>query len=372
MALRSRPAGRSDGAAPVGAELDAEEPGPGARKPSPRHWLLRALLFPCPAWPMILIWAHVGANWFIHVMVCDCHTWAAGPAIYVVGHALVILQIASFIRTVGTHPGVPPPNWQQLVVAADAEQLHRRGHFACTKDESIVVGLSSSSDDQPCADEACDGAGHAHGGERTWIPVPPRARFVKKRGEVILGFDHDCFWMGVPIGFRNRKFFVLFVCWSAALSLFGAILSSMELYYSEPITKLLAFRPPADSEAFEHLRHVQRNLASNSPMANELFMLSLQLATLSAGTIKVSVSLFFILWVDLVATVLLGCFGVSHVNYIRRNVTSLAPPGEEVYDVGTSENVRQVLGRKRWQWALPIGTPEGDGLNWPRRPPVFM
>lgn len=362
-ALRSRPAVRSE---PVGAALDAEEASaPQTLKPSPRHWLLRALLFPCPAWPMVIIWAHVGANWFLHVMVCDCHTWAAGPALYVVGHALVILQVACFVRTVGTHPGVPPPNWQQLVLASDAEQQeqHRRSHFACTKDESIVVGSASSSADQTCTDEACDS-------KRAWIPVPPRARFVKKRGEVILGFDHDCFWMGVPIGFRNRKFFVLFVCWSAALSLFGAILSMAELYYSEPITKLLTFRPPADSEAYEHLRHVQRNLANNNPMANELFMLSMQLATLSAGTIKVSASIFFILAVDVVATILLGCFGVSHINYIRRNVTSLQPFGEEVYDVGTSENVRQVLGRKRWQWMLPIGTPEGDGLNWPRRPPV--
>ena len=74
---------------------------------------------------------------------------------------------------------------------------------------------------------------------------------------------------------------------------------------------------------------------------------------------------------DLVATVLLGGFGIWHARMLFRGRTSLGPRGEEHFDLGAAANARQVLGRRPALWLLPVwwgDGPEGDGLVWPRRP----
>ena len=35
---------------------------------------------------------------------------------------------------------------------------------------------------------------------RTGQLLPPRARYVRHSGHVVLGFDHYCFWLGSPVG----------------------------------------------------------------------------------------------------------------------------------------------------------------------------
>ena len=41
---------------------------------------------------------------------------------------------------------------------------------------------------------ACKRSGHL---------LPPRARYVRRAGRVIVGFDHWCLWLGTPIGVRT-------------------------------------------------------------------------------------------------------------------------------------------------------------------------
>ena len=42
------------------------------------------------------------------------------------------------------------------------------------------------------------------------------------RPQVVLGFDHYCGWLGVPIGLHNRKGFLLFLSYCGCLSLIAS------------------------------------------------------------------------------------------------------------------------------------------------------
>ena len=108
---------------------------------------------------MVVIWGVVVANWSVH-MLFRAASWS--QAVIFIGHFIVAMQISAYAQCINVHPGSPPPEWPIDV-------------------DSGAAGL------------------------------PPRAYLLRRSGEVILGFDHYCWWIGAPIGFRNRKFFVLFL-----------------------------------------------------------------------------------------------------------------------------------------------------------------
>ena len=71
------------------------------------------------------------------------------------------------------------------------------------------------------------------GGEvckRTGAMLPPRAYIFN--GDLVLGFDHYCGWLGVPIGLHNRKFFVLLLFYGCLLSAFASCLSAYDYHFT--------------------------------------------------------------------------------------------------------------------------------------------
>ena len=53
--------------------------------------------------------------------------------------------------------------------------------------------------------------------------------------ERVLACSQHCFWLGTPIGLHNRKYFVLFVTYSAIFCLMGSVHSWYELSYAMPL-----------------------------------------------------------------------------------------------------------------------------------------
>lgn len=283
---------------------------------------------------MILIWLLVVANYVVHVVTRE--TWW-GARTVLAGHVVLLLQIFSFASAVHTHPGSPPADWED------------KGDVA-----AVTFG--------PATEEAPAG-----------VRVPPRAYYVKRMGATVLGFDHYCWWLGCAIGWRNRKFFVLFVLWSMLLAGFGCVVTGSDLGAMVPGVTMLGGNPrdldPRLVHQLDQLRHA-------NPLGNPMpaLVLALAMSELSGPEMARAVVLSVILMADLVATILLGIFGVWHVHMILRNRTSIGPPGEEAYDVGTGDNWRQVMGRKWWLWPLPMygsgDGPHGDGMSWPTRQTV--
>lgn len=277
-----------------------------------------------PAAPMIFIWFIVAANYVVHMLLRS--EWWSTPVV-VIGHALVAEQLASFAQCVHTHPGSPPAAWSTTAAMAG--------------DGTIVNGMR----------------------------VPPRAFYVKRLGTVVLGFDHYCWWIGGPIGWRNRKFFLQFVLSSAALSGFACVLTAIDL-----ITLVPGLLPPGlggEQQPLHAHRSAQYDvLARNSPYGQPMpmMLIALAFAELRQMDLGYAMALFALVGADAVACLLLGGFGLWHVYMILRNRTSMEPPGEEVYDIGSADNWRQVMGRKWWLWAVPgwlDDAPIGDGMAWP-------
>ena len=276
-----------------------------------------------PTCVMILIWGLVAGNYLMH-MLLRATLWR--PSVIIAGHALLALQIASFVQVTRTHPGSPPAGWS-------------------TEDAT--------------ATSVFDEQGRRVEGVRE--KPPPRAVYVRRLGETVLGFDHFCWWIGVPIGWLNRKFFILFVLWSAALSGFGFALAVIDMNRLVP--------SPTNLHMMEE---VMVKAAMPMPMPTLPFiLLSLAMSELSTPELVHACCLLVCAAANMVATLLLGIFGGWHVQMALRNRTSIAEPeNEEVYDVGSLSNWRQVMGRKWWLWALPVwlgDAPHGDGTAWPRR-----
>lgn len=282
-------------------------------------WRWCAAVFPAPSMPFI--WLLVAANYVAHMVVRE-NWW--NFATVLVGHAVLATQIVSFARAVHTHPGSPPPGWED--------------HTSGTS--SYVEG----------------------------VRVPPRAYYVKRTGTTVLGFDHHCWWLGCAVGWRNRKFFVLFVLWSAALAGFAAVLTLLDIAALVPYVLSGSVSDLNHEKHAQLVQHMQHN-----PLGQPLPIMLMALAFSELNTtamVRASV-LSILCALDVVSSVMLGVFGCWHLWMVRRNRTTLEPPGEEEYDMGGAANMRQVMGTHWWLWALPTwgqgDGPYGDGMAWPRR-----
>ena len=111
------------------------------------------------------------------------------------GYALWAVQAACFVRLQLGDPGSAPAEWDAL---------------------------------------AADGSEQADLCTRTGRLVPMRARYCRRAGAVVLGLDHYCHWLGTPVGFGNRKLFILFVGYSAIFCAMGCAHSVHELLWATP------------------------------------------------------------------------------------------------------------------------------------------
>lgn len=303
---------------------------------------------PCPAracctccstvW-LLLVWACVALNYIVHVLWREVR-WNA--ASLVLAHAIIVLQVASFVQCQRTPPGTVTAEWQREAAA----------------------GLEPA--------ETC---------KRSGLLQPARGHFVAHEGKVILALDHFCFWLGRTIGFQNRKFFVLFLVYSFGLSVVGGVHAAHELLVGLP------GRLPPEVLGLSQERLWRQVLqgspargdaATNHPMPLQTMhgvpVLLLQVfvaasGRVSTGQLAYCFAVMATCVLDFVAALLLGMFGGWHVYLVLRNRTSHAPE-ERQYDVGTVANIRQVMGRDAALWLLPLkgAGPTVDGIHWPLGP----
>jgi hypothetical protein len=128
------------------------------------------------------------------------------PALWLVcvAHLLLFLQLASFVQCQTVHPGAPPLVFGAASAggglsvstlrgghSSDATH-HRRGHHASGGGADCCEAETS-----PGAPRLCP---------RTSLQQPDRAMWVATAGEMVLGLDHYCFWIGRPIGETSSHF----------------------------------------------------------------------------------------------------------------------------------------------------------------------
>jgi len=151
--------------------------------------------------PVYLVLALIAADWYVFVV-----EWAFNPSIHpsipvslawaLLFTGIVLLILVCYFRTIFTSSAVrdnpPPPDYFQRLRSMLPGQTER----ICLK---------------------CRGA-----------PKPLRAHHCSVCGECILKMDHHCPWVATCVGFKNYKFFVLFVLW-ACLGCFVYLIAGAEL-----------------------------------------------------------------------------------------------------------------------------------------------
>ncbi|CAG8498370.1 10154_t:CDS:2 [Paraglomus brasilianum] len=139
---------------------------------------------------------------------------------------------------------------------------------------------------------------------------PDRCHHCSECDKCVLKMDHHCPWVNGCVGYNNYKFFFLFVLYTALYSdfIFAATIAI-----------------------------VAQQLSNKEDLDIQWIIL-------------------LILLFD--ANNPLG-YGVATTRQ-----------GENIWDLGWSDNWKSVMGTKWWLWFLPFGSPPGDGLVYPYNPPI--
>eukprot|EP01127_Copromyxa_protea_P023974 TRINITY_DN9242_c0_g1_i1.p1 TRINITY_DN9242_c0_g1~~TRINITY_DN9242_c0_g1_i1.p1 ORF type:complete len:283 (-),score=34.50 TRINITY_DN9242_c0_g1_i1:60-908(-) len=209
----------------------------------------------------------------------------------VVWHLSWTALLISYLRTVFTDPGSVP-----LYVTADGQDSLNHGNL------------------KSCVKGSCAGT-----------PKPERTHHCSTCGTCVLKMDHHCPWVNNCVGFRNYKFFCLFLMYVCVTSM---------LFVASALPNLLS----ADLE--------------KAMAATDTFQ---------------------VLIMCIVCTVFglgLLCFAGIHIDLSLKNLTTLESfkisSKENPYDLGRKENWEQVFGRNPWYWFIPIFTSLGNGVEYPR------
>eukprot|EP01017_Pseudomicrothorax_dubius_P010036 TRINITY_DN13536_c0_g1_i1.p1 TRINITY_DN13536_c0_g1~~TRINITY_DN13536_c0_g1_i1.p1 ORF type:complete len:207 (+),score=36.37 TRINITY_DN13536_c0_g1_i1:327-947(+) len=165
---------------------------------------------------------------------------------------------------------------------------------------------------------------------------PERCSHCSHCKRCVLNLDHHCPWLNTCIGFRNRKFFILFLFYLNVIlfmTAIGLLPAAIHHYY--------AFHDGMEDNYFEGIILMTTNLVS--------FMLVL----------------------------FLGNFTLYHINLVLKNTTTLEElkkkRGDHIssYDMGKYYNWIQVFGGKPIHWPFPFffgdDKPFGDGIMWPQK-----
>lgn len=251
----------------------------------------RRLLFPSISVPVV--WCIILLNIVVNHSRLSCFTWV-----------MLSLHVVSFI-TIQLQPLPAPP--------AEPE-----------------------ADWQPCA--------------QLGRPIPPRSRYVRRAGRVVLGFDHWCFWLGSPIGLHNRKAFVLYLIYSALLCASGAS------------TSLIAALSENDGVLSPLVATWIPRLLATFPVFNMIF------STLGVSGDAFFGAEIFITLVDLILGTGLFVFGIYQVLLVLRNENTVGVLlSGNPFNVGWYANWCQVMGSDSLLWLLPLGGPGCDGIHWPTK-----
>lgn len=230
---------------------------------------------------------------------------------YTIGFNVVFgLAIICFLRAVFTDPGRIPDSW---VVGADDTE---RG---------LLVPFHRTQETKH------DGSRRVCKKSKPPVYKPDRAHYCRMLSRCVLKMDHFCPWLNNCIGFYNHKFFVLFIFYMAAETVFM-------VYVMTPV----------------FIRHVS-TMEEVTLDFKEEFRVSLtylMLCLLSFG-----LSAFFCFHAYLVAA------NYTTIEFLEKRGCSPPPDHVNRYNMGIWNNICSVMGDNILVWWLPVRwTCRGDGL----------
>ena len=167
---------------------------------------------------------------------------------------------------------------------------------------------------------------------------PERCHHCSACNRCVLNMDHHCPWINNCVGFWNRKYFLLLLIYVLIICYLTAIFMAYDFYQ----VLLWGFNN----------KFISKN---NEKLSNNILIM-----------------MAFIM--DCIVCVLMTAFLRFHLKLARQNKTTIenldkqGKPFKSIYDIGASENWKQIFGVNPWLYPFPIfcgsGKPKGDGIYW--------
>lgn len=267
----------------------------------------------CQTYALWAVWTLETLNYVVHE-ACRPEPWAAASR--AAGYTLWAVQLACFVQVQLTDPGTAPADWEALARAG-------------TEQASVC--------------------------KRSGRLVPPRGRYVRRTGTVVLGLDHYCHWLGTPIGHFNRKAFVLFVAYSALFCWMGTAFSLYEATRALPLR--IGFTPFSAAVNVPHGVGVRAAPAAAYTLLCDAsgWLWELLSRSSAAGCAVYAVAVLATCALNPLAATALSCGALNQLLLAMYNRTTLAPY-DRTYDVGVAANLTQVRGGGRgWVGAAGRG-----------------
>jgi len=131
-------------------------------------------------------------------------------------YLMFVMSLAHHFRAQFTDPGVVPPDACPLPDYFERVLLPRYGSSITAKElAEKEKGLSC----RVCG--RCNGnsSSSGQGGSSESPFKPPRAHHDSITGRCVVKFDHYCPWVCNAVGYRNHKFFLMFIFWTMGCGL---------------------------------------------------------------------------------------------------------------------------------------------------------
>jgi len=241
---------------------------------------------------VLIVLGLVGWAEYVFVRYITVPMFTAIPALglfYFIGwHIWVSLLLSSYIRAIFTDPGSVPLN-----------------------PEKYNVDMYDK-----------DSQGHPRWCNNCKSPKPDRCHHCSTCGTCVLKMDHHCPWVNNCVGFRNYKFFCLFLIYVVVVGFWYCFCAIPQL--------------------------ISTGFFSVDPGALQIVLVFIVCITFALG---------------------LTCFGLTHLSFVLRNVTTLESFEKNKtnpYDLGWRSNFEQVFGPAPLLYFLPVRNSIGNGLTFLR------
>ncbi|KAI9354878.1 DHHC palmitoyltransferase-domain-containing protein [Zopfochytrium polystomum] len=169
---------------------------------------------------------------------------------------------------------------------------------------------------------------------------PDRAHHCSTCGVCVLKMDHHCPWVNNCVGFRNYKFFYLFIVYTVVYCAFMFFLLLQQF--------LNAINAPPGQD--QDLR-IDLN-----------WVMLILLSAVFGAVIFAFAGMHTVLLISNKTTI----ESMEGARRIRRQDNTIhVGRGANIYDLGAAANWRQVMGGDWRLWFLPVHSSEGDGQTFP-------
>lgn len=228
-------------------------------------------------------------------------------------HCLFIMTLWSYYQTIFTPPAEVPhefklrPEDMSKLNTESTEEGRRQLFEHIINDRNLpILGRTYKQGIRTC--EKCN------------LLKPDRAHHCSVCDTCILKMDHHCPWVNNCVCFSNYKFFVLFLGYSFSTCLWSAVIS------------------------FPYFIRFWKN---------------------DLGTSYSKLHILFLFFVSIMFAVSLASLFFYHLYLTMKNRSTLEAfrtpifrygPDKKAYDLGKSQNFKQIFGEKALLWFLPVST----------------